>query len=29
MSLYAEIAYGANDPKHGFDYVKYIVQQHP
>ncbi|KAJ4795688.1 General transcription factor 3C polypeptide 3 [Rhynchospora pubera] len=28
-SLGAEIAYGTTDPKHGFDYVKYIVQQHP
>jgi general transcription factor 3C polypeptide 3 (transcription factor C subunit 4) len=29
MTFIPEIAYGTNDPKHGFDYVKYIVQQHP
>nr|CAN60432.1 hypothetical protein VITISV_020388 [Vitis vinifera] len=28
-SLGAQIAYNITDPKHGFDYVKYIVQQHP
>ncbi|XP_078156073.1 uncharacterized protein LOC144551848 isoform X1 [Carex rostrata] len=28
-SLGAQIAYGMTDPKHGFDYVKYIAQQHP
>uniref|UniRef100_A0A2N9IEC6 Uncharacterized protein n=1 Tax=Fagus sylvatica TaxID=28930 RepID=A0A2N9IEC6_FAGSY len=28
-SLGAQIAYNTTDPKHGFDCVKYIVQQHP
>ncbi|KAK9283706.1 hypothetical protein L1049_011956 [Liquidambar formosana] len=28
-SLGAQIAYNITDPKHGFDCVKYIVQQHP
>ncbi|KAJ3671574.1 hypothetical protein LUZ60_007653 [Juncus effusus] len=28
-SLGAQIAYGTADLKHGFDYVRYIVQQHP
>ncbi|KAK7258072.1 hypothetical protein RIF29_32490 [Crotalaria pallida] len=28
-SLGAQMAYNATDPKHGFDCVKYIVQQHP
>ncbi|KAG6530428.1 hypothetical protein ZIOFF_012660 [Zingiber officinale] len=28
-SLGAHIAYSTRDPKHGYDYVRYIVQQHP
>ncbi|XP_015952642.1 uncharacterized protein LOC107477182 [Arachis duranensis] len=28
-SLGAQMAYNTTDPKHGFDCVKYIVQQHP
>nr|XP_023915449.1 general transcription factor 3C polypeptide 3-like isoform X3 [Quercus suber] len=28
-SLGAQIAYNTTDPKHGFDCVRYIVQQHP
>ncbi|KOM51051.1 hypothetical protein LR48_Vigan08g187800 [Vigna angularis] len=28
-SLGAQMAYSTTDPKHGFDCVKYIVQQHP
>ncbi|XP_072950353.1 uncharacterized protein [Typha angustifolia] len=28
-SLGAQIAYSTRDPKHGFNYVRYIVQQHP
>ncbi|GMN48223.1 hypothetical protein TIFTF001_017387 [Ficus carica] len=27
--LGAQLAYNITEPKHGFDYVKYIVQQHP
>ncbi|KAF4397088.1 hypothetical protein G4B88_008934 [Cannabis sativa] len=27
--LGAKLAYNITEPKHGFDYVKYIVQQHP
>ncbi|PON55885.1 N-terminal acetyltransferase A, auxiliary subunit [Trema orientale] len=27
--LGAQLAYNITDPKHGFNYVKYIVQQHP
>lgn len=26
---YADIAYSTRDPKHGYNYVRYIVQQHP
>lgn len=26
---FAEIAYRAPDPRHGFNYVRYVVQQHP
>ncbi|BAF28030.1 uncharacterized protein [Oryza sativa Japonica Group] len=28
-SLGAQIAYRAPDPRHGFNYVRYVVQQHP
>ncbi|CAL9099031.1 unnamed protein product [Musa textilis] len=28
-SLGAHIAYSTRDPKHGYNYVRYIVQQHP
>lgn len=28
-SLGAQIAYNTTDPSHGYDYVRYIVQQHP
>ncbi|THU53836.1 hypothetical protein C4D60_Mb10t18610 [Musa balbisiana] len=29
QSLGAHIAYSTRDPKHGYNYVRYIVQQHP
>lgn len=29
QSDFAEIAYRAPDPSHGFKYVRYVVQQHP